>query len=194
MNFPLQLRFKKLALAPQLSVTDADGTLRFYVKQKLFKLKEAVTVFGDREQREPLFQIRADRIMDFRARYEVTDRSGTPVGAVRREGARSIWRARYEVLRGDTQVMRIQEEQPWVKVLDSILGGIPVVEFFTGYFLNPAYSVSRPDGTRVLRLVKEPALTEGKFRIEKHAEMDPREQELGVLSLLMMTLLEKERG
>jgi len=194
MNFPLKLKFKKLAFAPQISVTDADGVLRYYVKQKLFKLKEAVTVFGDREQRTPLYQIRADRIMDFRARYEITDAGGTPVGAVRREGARSIWRARYEVLRGDAVAMRIQEDDPWVKVLDSVLGGIPVVEFFTGYFLNPAYSVTRPDGTKVMRLVKEPALTEGRFRIEQHAAMDPQEQELGVLSLLMMTLLEKERG
>ena len=194
MNFPLQLKFKKLAFAPQISVTDADGALRFYVRQKLFKLKEAVTVFADRDQREPLYQIQADRIMDFRARYNVADRHGTPLGAVRRQGARSIWRARYEVLRGDAVVMEIQEEDPWVKVLDSVLGGIPVVEFFTGYFLNPAYSVSRPGGTRVMRLVKEPALTEGKFRIEKHAELDPAEQELAVLSLLMMTLLEKERG
>ena len=46
MNFPLTLNFKKLALSPQISVTDASGRLLFYVKQKAFKLKEAVTVFA----------------------------------------------------------------------------------------------------------------------------------------------------
>ena len=46
MQYPLELKFKVLALAPQISVTDAGGQQIFYVKQKLFKLKEAVTVFA----------------------------------------------------------------------------------------------------------------------------------------------------
>ena len=39
MNYPLNLTFKIVALAPQLSITDTAGNLHFYVKQKLFKLK-----------------------------------------------------------------------------------------------------------------------------------------------------------
>ena len=39
MNYPLHLSFKILALARQLSMTDASGNRIFYVKQKVFKLK-----------------------------------------------------------------------------------------------------------------------------------------------------------
>ena len=46
MQFPLQLRFKVLALATQIYVTDASGATVFYVKQKMFKLKEDIAVFG----------------------------------------------------------------------------------------------------------------------------------------------------
>lgn len=194
MNFPLQLHFKKLAFAPQLSVVDADGHLRLFVRQKLFKLKESVTVFADREQKEERYRIQADRVMDFRARYHVTDRGGNALGAVRREGMRSIWRARYEVLRGEEVLLGIQEENPWVKVVDGLLGEIPVVGLLSGYLFHPAFSVTRPDGTVVMRLVKEPALFEGRFRVEKHADFHPGEEELGVLGLLMMTLLERQRG
>ena len=48
MDYPLQLSFKLLALAPQIYVRDRAGQLRMYVKQKLLKLKEQVTVFAAR--------------------------------------------------------------------------------------------------------------------------------------------------
>lgn len=194
MKFPLHLSFKKLALSPQIAVTDADGTLLLYVKQKLFKMREAVTVFADREQTQPLYQIQADRIMDFSARYTFTDRNGTVLGAVRRQGMRSLWKARYEILRGDQPVMTIQEENPWTKVLDGLLGEIPVVGMLTGYLFHPAFVVARTDGTPVMRLVKEPAFLEGKFLIEQRAGLERHDQGLAVLSLLMLTLLERQRG
>lgn len=37
MDFPLDARFKLLAIASQVSVTDAFGTPVFYAKQKAFK-------------------------------------------------------------------------------------------------------------------------------------------------------------
>ncbi len=194
MKFPLRLTFKKIALAPQLSVTDAEGTLQLYVRQKLFKLKESVTVFADREQTRPLYSINADRVLDFTARYTFTDQAGRVLGGVRRQGMRSLWRARYEVFRGEEVALHIQEENPWVKVLDGIVGDIPVLGLLSGYLLNPSYVVSRPDGAPVLRLTKEPALFEGKFAIEKRAELEPHEEGLAVLALLMMTLLERDRG
>jgi uncharacterized protein YxjI len=54
-----------MALAPQLSVTDASGQQVLYVKQKLFKLKEAVNVFADAAQTRQLYTINADRILTF---------------------------------------------------------------------------------------------------------------------------------
>jgi hypothetical protein len=53
MNYPLHLSFEILSLARKIAVTDATGNLSFYVKQKMFKLKEAVTVFADAEQQLP---------------------------------------------------------------------------------------------------------------------------------------------
>ena len=194
MKFPMHLTFKKLALAPQITVTDADGTLQLYVKQKLFKLKESVTVFADREQTRPLYRINADRIMDFSARYNFTDEAGNELGAVRRQGMRSLWRSRYDILRGDTVIMGIQEENPWVKVIDGLVGEIPIVGMLTGYMFHPAFAVTHPNGATVMRLVKEPAFFEGKFLIEKQWDLPEEDQTVAVLSLVMMTLLERQRG
>ncbi|HYN89487.1 MAG TPA: hypothetical protein VER55_13215 [Ardenticatenaceae bacterium] len=194
MDYPLTLSFKIVALAPQLSVVDAHGNLLFYVKQKLLKLKESVTVFGDVEQTRPLYTINADRVLDFSAQYRFADQHGRPLGAVKRHGMKSLWKANYNVLDGDSVVMTISEENPWVKVLDALLGEVPILGFFTGYFLHPAYQVSRPDGSVVLRLEKQPAFLEGRFTIEQKALLGEDDERRALLSLLMLVLLERGRG
>lgn len=196
MEFPLQLRFKIMAISPQISVNDASGRLLMYVKQKAFKLKEAVTVFADEAQTQPIYRIAADRVLDISATYHFTDASGQPLGALQRKGMRSLWRAHYEVHRGGGPVLVIREEKPWVKVMDGIFGEIPVLGMFSGYVFHPAYVVTRADtGELVMRIVKQPAMWEGKYTIEKvSASLRPEDETLAVLNLLMMLLLERRRG
>jgi hypothetical protein len=194
MNYPLQLSFKIVAIAPQFSVRDASGNLLFYVRQKLFKLKEAITVFGDEAQTRPLFTIKADRVIDFSARYDIADTGGRYIGSVKRQGMRSLWRTHYEVYDGNAVVLTIRERDPWVKVADSLLGEIPVIGAFTGYFFNPAYVVTRPDGAVVMQLTKQPAFFEGKFSLEKHALLSEMEEMRAMLSIMMMVLLERSKG
>jgi uncharacterized protein YxjI len=194
MNYPLQLSFKILALARQLSVTDSTGRLVFYVKQKAFKLKESVTIFADEGQTQPLYTMGADRVFDFSARYHFTDQRGTALGSVKRQGMKSLWKARYDIMDGEQPVMAIQEANPWIKVFDSLLGELPIVGMFTGYFFHPSYNVLRPDGTPIMTLTKEAAFFEGKFRVDKMAEMTEAEETRALLSLIMMVLLERSRG
>lgn len=194
MDFPLQIRFKTLAFAPQIYVTDAAGRLVCYVRQKMFRLRESVTVFADREQRRPLYTIAADRVLDVNTQYHFTKAGGAALGAVRRRGIRSLWRAHYEILRDGHTAMTIQEENPWTKVLDGLLDSIPVLGAFTGYFLHPAYQVTRPDGTAVLRLQKQAAFMEGRYQITALKPLDPSDEELAMLGLLMLVLLERQRG
>lgn len=194
MHYPLNLTFKFFALGPELSVVDAQGTLIFYVKQKLFRLKEAVNIFADAGQRELAYTINADRILDFSARYHFADAAGRPVGSVRREGLRSIWRAHYEILDGDQPILTVQEENPWIKVLDELFQEIPVVGWFSGYLLHPAYLVARPGGEVVMRLQKQPSLLERHFTIENLLPLPSDEERQVLLSLLMVVLLQSERG
>jgi uncharacterized protein YxjI len=194
MNYPLNLSFKLIAIASQIYVRDAGGNLIYYVKKKAFKLKEAITVFADEAQTQTLDNINADRVFDFSARYNITDTQQNYLGSIKRQGMRSIWKARYDLLSGETPDFNISEENGWVKVLDALLGEVPVVGMFTGYLFNPTYIVTRADGTPVMRLSKEPAFFEGKFKIDKLAEMTEAEEARVVLGLLMMVLLERARG
>jgi uncharacterized protein YxjI len=194
MEYPLNFSFKIMALAPQLAVTDASGNLLYYVKQKMFKLKEEVTVFSDREQTQPLYKINADRVIDFSARYHFSDTAGNALGSVKRQGMKSIFKARYDIFDGEEIVMNIAEENPWVKVIDAVIGEIPIVGMFSGYMFHPKYLLSRADGTPIMRLTKQPAFFEGKFSLDKLAEIGQEEEQRALLSLLMMVLLERARG
>ena len=78
MNYPLQLSFKIIALASQIYVRDAGGSLVGYVKQKLFKLKEDIRIFADEGQTQLRYTIRADRILDFSANYAFANGPANP--------------------------------------------------------------------------------------------------------------------
>ena len=192
--YPLSMSFKIVALAPQFTIRDANGNLIAYVRQKLFKLKEAVTVFADEPQTQPLYTLKADRILDFSARYNFADSAGMSLGSIKRKGMRSLWKAQYDILDGDTPTMTIREENAWVKVFDALFGEIPLLGMFSGYLFHPAYLVARSDDAVVLRMEKQPAFFEGKFVVEKKASLSEAEEQRVLLSLIMMLLLERARG
>lgn len=197
MNYPLTFRFKLLALAPQIYVTDASGGTICYVKQKLFRFREKVEVFTDDTMKTLLATIEADRIIDWSARYTFKSPSGQVLGAVGRRGLKSMWKAHYDVFApgAQTPTFAIQEANPFVKLLDGLVGGIPVLGMFTGYMLHPSYIATRGEaGAPTLRLTKQPALFEGRFGLVQEGPADDGEQLALLLSFLMMNLLERARG
>jgi hypothetical protein len=196
LNYPLQINFKVLAIAQQLSLTDATGNLIFYVKQKAFKLKEAVTVFADEQQTRPWFHINADRVIDFNANYSFVDYTGKLFGSMRRQGRRSLWKAHYEIFDGYNPhpVAIFKEENPWAKVFDAMLGEIPVLGIFTGYLFHPSYLISRVDGMPFMRLKKHASFIGRRFSIDKLAHLEQTEEQRILLGIMMMVLLERARG
>lgn len=196
MNYPLNLSFKIVAIAPQIRVNDASGNSICYVRQKLLKFKESIEVFSDPTKSRQIGNIRADKVIDWSARYYFTDAHGNNLGSVGRRGMKSLWRAHYDVFNSDHGAgdFIIQEQNPWTKILDGILGDIPIIGFLSGYFLHPAYIATRTDGTPVMRAQKQPAFFEGKFIIEKLSDLSPQEEINLIYSFLMLLLLERTRG
>jgi hypothetical protein len=194
MQYPLTLTFKFFALAPQISIVDGRGQMQMYVRQKLLKLKEVINIFTDESRSQDLYRIEADRIIDFSARYNFFDRDNRSIGAVKRRGVRSIWKAHYDIFTGDRVVFTIQEKDPWIKVLDSLFAEIPVVGWFTGYVFNPSYIVQDIDGRIVTILSKQPTFLSRIFQIEATDSISPEAEIQILLSLMMLLLLERSRG
>ncbi len=194
LQFPLTLRMKLIALAPQFFVEDANQKPVAYIKQKLFKLKEAINVYADESQKDVLYTIAADRIIDFSARYNLKNATGLDLGAVKRHGMRSLWRAQYDVYDGDRVIFSISEESIATRFFDNIFSQIPLVGAISGYLFHPSYIVKRDTGEEVMRLSKQPALWEGIFKMELLGTLTKTEQESLMLSLFMAVLLERQRG
>jgi len=192
MNHPLHLTFKFWALAPQVYVRDAGGANVCYVKQQLFKLKEAIKVYSDESMGTLLAEIKADRIIDFSATYTFTDPQGRPFGAVRRKGLRSLWRSHYEIVENGAHTFTIREGNPWAKFWDGAIGEIPGLGLLSGYLFHPRYEITDLQGRVCYELHKRPAFLEGKFELVKHA--GAASDVTILMAVLMMALLEKRRG
>ncbi len=195
-QYPLNLRFRLIALAPQIEITDGAGQEILFVRQKIFNLREDVRIFRNSTMNEEVFRIKADRIIDFSAKYHITDsRSNRPIGALQHHGFQSIWKSSYDLEDGNGAARyHISEDNPWVKVVDTVVGMIPFADFFTGFFLNPTYTMSASE-TPIMKLTKKPAFFEGLFIIEKlDIDLSDEDEELALLGWLMMVQLERSRG
>ena len=196
LNYPLDFKFKITTLSSDFNITDKNGNYVAYVRQKMFKLKEDVVIFNDESRSRELFRIKANQWIDFNASYSITDlENGKNFGRLARQGMRSLWKSHYEVLDENNALKyHISEDNAWVKVLDGFVGEIPIVGMFTGYFLNPSYTVKDSAGKEYFRLKKMPSLIGRRFQLDRLIDIDDEDESLVILSLLMMVLLERERG
>jgi uncharacterized protein YxjI len=194
LSYPLTLSFKVIAIAPQITVRDAADRSVMYVRQKALALRENVRVFTDDSQQQQLSEIQADRIIDIGARYAIRTADGLPIGSVRQHGLRTLWSATYSIEDADGQeVGRIREENAFVKLVDGLVGEIPLVGWVATMFINPAYIVER-HGQPALYVRKRPAFFEGRFTVEKTGEFTELDEQLLLNAVLMSVLLERGRG
>lgn len=195
-SFPISIAFRIFAIHPQMVVRDAGGGVIGYVRQSLWALKEAVKVFESEAMAKEIYKISADRIIDFNANYAITTPSGGDLGHVRRHGMKSLWRASYDIAApaGSDGSFHVTEKSPLVRLLDGLIGEIPFIGFFTGYFLQPVYLISRIGGEQVVTMKKQRSLLESRFSIEQNAALEDAERERLLLGLMMIILLERSRG
>ncbi len=195
-SFPLSIRFRILTIHPQMVVREAGGAVIGYVQQSLWAFKEAVTVYADESKSTPIYQINADRIIDFNANYAITSAAGADLGHVRRHGMRSLWRAAYDIVAPgrDAAEFQVSEKSAFVRLVDGLIGEIPVIGLLTGLFLQPVYYITRGDGTQVATMSKRRSLLETDFTIEQNQPLDDAERERVLLGLMMIILLERSRG
>lgn len=195
LNYPLDFKFKISTLSSDFNITDVNGNYVCYVRQKMFKLKEDVIIFSDESRTTELYNIKANQWIDFNASYSMVQRDGTSVGTLARKGMRSIWKSTYNVLDSNKNTLfQITERNAWVKFWDGIVGEIPIIGMFTGYFLNPTYDVKDQNGKLIFELKKMPSLIGRRFQLHRKVDIPDEQETLIVLSLLMMVLLERARG
>ncbi len=194
-KFPVNFQFKISTLANDFTARDADGAVIAYVRQKMFRLKEDINIYNDDSKTQINYKIKADRWLDFSAAYSFLDRNGNEFGKIARKGWRSIWKATYEIIDENQKLQyNIKEENPWIKVFDTLLCEVPILSLFSGYFFNPAYIVTDVDNNPIVRLKKQPSFFGRKFELTQIGELDNDDDDRIMIGLMMMILLERRRG
>lgn len=195
LSFPLDFTFRISTLANDFTAKDARGQTVAYVRQKLLKLVDEITVYNNETKSIVNYTIKANKWIDFSATYTFTNKMGKEIGRIARKGWASLWKAHYEIFDENQKPdLVVQEENGWIKVADALFSEIPFVGILTGYLFNPSYIVKRPNGTEVVRLKKEPSFWGRRFSVTKLNEFEEGEEDRILLGLMMMILLERRRG
>ncbi len=214
LHYPLTLAFERFSFGRKIHIWDAEAQPLFYVRQRAFALKEVVDIFAETGDAPQLYQIKADRILDYSATYTIAEANGTVVGHLSRQGMRSRWRALYEtvqtyrkygwntaqmrpiwdarylILDADGQeVGQILEEMPLMKLIGTIFSELVLIR----PLLNPAYHIHW-HGQPVLATKKQPAMFSRAFTLTQEGDFAQADEPLLLNSLVMALLIEKNLG
>ncbi|AIQ63360.1 hypothetical protein PSTEL_09940 [Paenibacillus stellifer] len=122
------IRRKMLSvLGAKVHIYDGDGQLVLYSQMKAFKLKEEITLYEDESMQSELLRIKARKIIDLSATYDVTDSAtGEKIGALRRRGLKSIVKDEWIILgQNDEELGKIKEENALLAIIRRIIPFIP---------------------------------------------------------------------
>ncbi len=194
-DFPITLNFRIGTLANDFNAKNSRGETIAYVREKILKFVDEIDLYSDESKTQKLYTIKADRWLDFNSNYSFNNANGDFIGSLARKGWASLWRARYESYDASRRLtFLLQEENPFIKILDGILGEIPVLGFLVGYFFNPKYTIKNPEGILLARMIKLPSFWGRKFNIVTYDLLSVHEAELLFLSVTELALQERRRG
>ena len=136
-RFLLVQRFRPMINQYEVSTLGADeksaGEPVCFVEQKRMKLKEDLRAFTDDSKTSELFRIKAQQVWDPRARYDVTDASGQPVGQLAKVFGRSLLRSTWRLYDASgTEIGWARERSLFVALFRRLIGLVP----FIGEFLE----------------------------------------------------------
>jgi uncharacterized protein YxjI len=100
------------------------------VRQKRMAIKEDIRFFGDEQETQELFRIKARSIFDIgSARYNVTDAQGAQIGVLEHVFGKSLLRSTWKVTDADGgEVMTAQERSVPMAVARRIVDFVPYGE------------------------------------------------------------------
>ncbi|MCB1138475.1 MAG: hypothetical protein KDK23_06935 [Leptospiraceae bacterium] len=125
-HYYCKMKFWKL-FGNEIRIFDGSRqNLLLFVKQKAFKLKESITIYGDESKSEELMRINARSVIDFGASYDVDDaKTGQRIGTLRRKGLKSILRDSWLILdASENEIGTIQEDSMALAMVRRLLSNL----------------------------------------------------------------------
>lgn len=129
-----------------------DGAPFCFVEQKRFKFKEDIGFFADETKTTPLMRILARQRFDPKARYDIADAGGAPVGQIQKVFGKSLFRSTYTLFdaAGD-EVCVAREKSMGKAIFRRLVGFVPYIGGYADW-LPIAYDFEFVRGEDVLAL------------------------------------------
>jgi len=149
-RFFVQQKFSPLVNRYTISTVGPDGKsagdFLCQVQQKRLKIREQITFYADEEQRTPVLQLKARRVLEFRGVTDVLLPDGQVIGVLRKVFGQSLVRSTWEVQGPGGNVVAVaQESSLFIAILRRVWDMIPVVGDVP--FLIPFhFDIAAPDG------------------------------------------------
>ena len=136
-RFLVSQRFRAMVNQYEVSTLGPDGKSPgepvCFVEQKRMKLKEDLRAFTDDTKTTEVFRIRAQQVWDPRARYDVTDAQGQPIGQLQKVFGKSLLRSTWRIYDATgEETAWARERSIWVALVRRLIGLVP----FIGEFLE----------------------------------------------------------
>lgn len=177
-------RRKVLALAGQVYIYDeTQKELLAYVKQKMFTLKEDITVYKDETKGQPIMKIKALHMVDFAAAYEVIDlEKEKKVGLLQRKGFKSMFKDEWLILNKSNEVIaRLKEASGLSALASRMISMIP-----QKYVIEMEGS-----GEQVAQINQKFGMIAHKFNADFSLDRDEQlDRRLGIAAIILLLIIE----
>lgn len=109
-----------------------------FVEQKRMKLKEDLRAFTDDAKATEVFRIKARQVWDPRARYDVTDPLGQPIGQLQKVFGKSLLRSTWKIFDpAGVEVAWARERSLFVALFRRLVGFVPFIGNFADWLPIP---------------------------------------------------------
>lgn len=128
------------------------GAMIGFAQQKRLALKEKFTVYTGEDKQAVAFEFQARSIMDFGARYDITDADGNIIGTVGKNFKSSLLRSTWQVFRPgqeDTPALVVQERSLPLAIGRRVWGLLPYIGDIP-FFLKYNFDFTDPSNQQVV--------------------------------------------
>jgi len=135
-------------------IFDPYGELVMFAKMKAFKLKEDIRLYTREDLQEELLVIKARKVLDISATYDVMDSSKEEkVGALRRRGLKSIFKDEWLILdNNDNEIGTIKEDSALLAAIRRLLTNLVPQKYHAEMSGNPVCLYKQNFNPFVLKL------------------------------------------
>lgn len=108
--------------------TGAKAQLIAFAQQKRLTFKEKVLFYSDAEKTQPIFTLRAEKVLDVHGKYIVEDMQGNFIGQFRKEFKQSLLKSTWSILNSSDQPkLTVAENSLTLALFRRFAGLLPII-------------------------------------------------------------------